>query len=380
MLCCTRKRLRKERKMKILKRIIKLVVLLFLICMVVIGGYIIYVVATFDRIADDIKIDVEENSSLTITTNMDYSITTYNIGFGAYGPDYSFFMDTGTLKDDGLKLKGKYGKGISEGNVKKHIDSSIKTLKELDSDFMLLQEVDTSSTRSYYMDQRKMYLDSFADYDSTFGVNYHSAYMALPLSDMTGKSNAGLLTLSKYKIESATRQSYTIADGFPDKYIDLDRCFTVNEFKVTSSKNLYIINSHMSAYDDGAARATQLRELNTYMKNLYDNGHYVICGGDFNQDFCDSSELFQSTENVPGWLKTFNAEDLDPVFSTVIPSNKFIVPTARNACTEYLKNHNYTCIIDGYIVSDNIKASSRNINTEFKDSDHNPVVLTFSLE
>ena len=67
-------------------------------------------------------------------------------------------------------------------------------------------------------------------------------------------------------------------------------------------------------------------------------------------------------------------------FSFFQKTNKFIVPTARNACTEYLKNHNYTCIIDGYIVSDNIKASSRNINTEFKDSDHNPVVLTFSLE
>lgn len=375
----SKKKKRKEKKMKILKRVIKAILLVVLICCVVVGGYIVYITATFSRIADDITLDVSGDSSLSITTNQEYSITTYNIGFGAYGPDYSFFMDTGTLKSDNSKITGVHGRGLSEENVKMHIDSSIEEVKTIDSDFVLLQEIDTDSTRSYHMDQQQMYLDSFTGFDSTFGINYHSAYMALPIFDMTGKSNAGLLSLSKYKISSSSRQSYSIPDGFPDKYMDLDRCFVVNKIKVTDTKDLYIINSHMSAYDDGEARATQLRELNNYMLSLYDDGNYVICGGDFNQDFCESSEQFESTENIPSWLKTFQKDDLNEAFSTIVASNKDTVPTARNACRPYVKGENYTCIIDGFIVSDNITATSKNIDTDFKDSDHNPVVLKFKL-
>ena len=36
---------------------------------------------------------------------------TYNVGFGAYSPDYTFFMDTGVMRD-GTKTTGKYGKAI----------------------------------------------------------------------------------------------------------------------------------------------------------------------------------------------------------------------------------------------------------------------------
>lgn len=365
--------------MKILKLVLKWVLFLALFVAAVAGGYIIYVMATFDRIADDISLDVSGDSSLVINKDDEYTIMTYNVGFGAYGPDYSFFMDTGTLKSDGSEIAGVYGRGLSEENVEGHINGAIDDISTYDSDFVLLQEVDTDSTRSYHMDQKEMFLEAFSDLDSTFGINYHSAYMALPLNDMTGKSNAGLLTMSKYKISSAKREMYTIADGFPDKYMDLDRCFVVNEIKINDEQSLYIINSHMSAYDDGEARATQLRELNTYMKSLYDEGNFVICGGDFNQDFCDSSEQFESTENIPSWLKTFDATALDSVFSMVIADNKLTVPTSRNACRPYVKNENYTCIIDGYIVSDNITATSTNIDLDFKDSDHNPVELTFSL-
>ena len=37
-------------------------------------------------------------------------------------------------------------------------------------------------------------------------------------------------------------------------------------------------------------------------------------------------------------------------------------------------------IIDGFIVSDNVKARAENVDTHFAFSDHNPVELTFSLE
>ena len=40
---------------------------------------------------------------------------------------------------------------------------------------------------------------------------------------------------------------------------------------------------------------------------------------------------------------------------------------------------NYTAVLDGFIVSDNLTATARNVDTGFAYSDHNPVLLTFVL-
>ena len=40
---------------------------------------------------------------------------------------------------------------------------------------------------------------------------------------------------------------------------------------------------------------------------------------------------------------------------------------------------NYTTVVDGFLVSDNVRAEAENIDTDFAYSDHNPVLLTFEL-
>ena len=40
---------------------------------------------------------------------------------------------------------------------------------------------------------------------------------------------------------------------------------------------------------------------------------------------------------------------------------------------------NYTTVVDGFIVSDNVAARAENIDADFAFSDHNPVALTFRL-
>ena len=54
---------------------------------------------SYHRLPDDLTLDVRtpENADTTgaVSVGTDYEIITYNIGFGAYTPDYSFFMDGG---------------------------------------------------------------------------------------------------------------------------------------------------------------------------------------------------------------------------------------------------------------------------------------------
>ena len=66
--------------------------------LLVIIGYVLYVMISYHRLPDDLTLDVRtpENADTTgaVSVGTDYEIITYNIGFGAYTPDYSFFMNT----------------------------------------------------------------------------------------------------------------------------------------------------------------------------------------------------------------------------------------------------------------------------------------------
>ena len=66
--------------------------------------------------------------------------------------------------------------------------------------------------------------------------------------------------------------------------------------------------------------------------------------------------------------------------SIVNAYNNKDVPTCRTADIPYTKGVNYTSVIDGFIISDNIIATAENIDADFMYSDHNPVKLTFKLK
>ena len=120
-----------------------------------IGTYFVYVIATYYRIEDNLKLDVKNNKEGIVSINESLTITSYNIGFGAYSKEYSFFLDEG-IDVDGTLLYGHYGKGISYEDVLKNTKGSIDVLKELDSDFVFVQEVDQDSDRAYHINQQKM--------------------------------------------------------------------------------------------------------------------------------------------------------------------------------------------------------------------------------
>ena len=123
---------------------------------------------------------------------------------------------------------------------------------------------------------------------------------------MHGKSLAGLSTFSRYKIEAANRYEYTISDSL-SKLFDIDRCFSVSSLSVENAKTLYIINSHMSAYDKGGViRQTQIQELNNFISKCYNEGNYVIVGGDFNHDLLTYNPDYNYTnENYVPTVSTF---------------------------------------------------------------------------
>ncbi len=333
--------------------------------------YLLYVICSYSRIPDDLELEVKDNVTTTAAAG-EYTVMTYNVGFGAYSPDYTFFMDTGVMKD-GTKTQGKYGKAIDKADVEKNVAGSIGLIKEHDPDFCIIQEVDHDSSRSYKVDQKSAFM-GISGYCSVFAENYHSSYLMYPLNDPHGKNNAGIVTLSKYKIADSRRYSFPISDGL-SKFTDLDRCFSVTHIPV-GEKTLSLISLHMSAYDKGGViRKQQAELLKSVLAAEYEKGNYVIAGGDFNQDLIGNLEKFESDQAVPEWVSTYAAEDIPSGFSIVADKNSDI-GSCRGADVTWKRGSTYTCMIDGFIVSDNVTVKSINVvDADFAFSDHNPVKM-----
>ena len=342
--------------------------------------YLAYVIFSYSRIPDRTELEVENQSQRILEKNTEYSAVTYNVGFGAYSDEFSFFMDEAEW-EDGSHTQGKYGKGISREDVIANVEGQAAILRDILPDFILLQEVDEDSTRSYHIDMVQYFKDTFPYMNSTYAINYHSAWLNLPLLDPIGIINSGCVTLSRFFVQYAERRSYPLATDL-SKFFDLDRCFTVERFPVDGGKTLVLVNSHMSAYDEGGViRKAQLDMLTSFMAEEYEKGNWVIVGGDFNHSLGQEfREAFPSEQVIPEWAKVLDDEDLPDHFALVKPENGMETPSCRNADTPYEEGKNYSTVLDGFIVSDNVLATATVYDTGFLYSDHNPVILNFTLK
>ena len=364
-----------KKKSKLLRTI------LIVLCVVLISvlSYVAYVWFSYSRVEDNTALTVENPQQEPVPVGRSLKASTYNIGFGANGPEFSFFLAKGEM-DDGTPTKGRYSKGISKEDVLKNTEGAMEELRKLDADIILIQEADLESTRAYKVNQYEEARKAFPGLSSSYVSDYDSAYLLYPIPDFHGKSKSGLVTLSRFGISEAVRRSYPVSDGF-SKLFDLDRCFAYYRMPTDNGRELVFINSHMSAYDEGGIiRKAQWRMVSDFMESEYRKGNYVIMGGDFNHVLGDYPEhTFPSRQNTPAWVNYIRPEDVPEGFSIAQAENGYSVPSQRSTDMAWEKGVTHTCNIDGFIVSDNIEASSMNIETDFAYSDHQPVLLTFRL-
>lgn len=360
---------------------------------VVVGSYVGYVFFQYNRIDDVFTLKVNSKASeKTVMVGQTYNIATYNIGFGAYSPDFDFFLDSGIMQD-GKKVTGHRGTAIDKEHVETNLNGVGEVLKGLDLDFAFLQEVDKDGDRSYHMNQVNFMENQLNSYDSVYAENFHSAYLFYPFLDPHGKTNAGIMTFSKYQIQAATRYSFSISTGF-DKFFDLDRCFSVSELSVDNGKKLILLNLHMSAYDKGGyIREKQMKELSTFLEEMEREGNYVIAGGDFNHDLLTNNPAYldysqdnlpfkdETKQQKPDWLAFFFNEKKEsglPKGYTVIASDN--TSSCRAAEMPWEKGVNYVTVVDGFIVSSNIEVELHyNVETNYAYSDHQPAYMEFKL-
>ncbi|MDO4680732.1 MAG: endonuclease/exonuclease/phosphatase family protein [Aerococcus sp.] len=363
-----------------IKTISKGIGLLLGILLVIVVGYVIYMQLQYYRIPDHQTITTKNDQSKTIQLDHPYTAMTYNIGFGAYSPSYSFFMDTGeSLK--GEKTQGKYSRAYSKAEEEKNTNGSIQTVQKIDPDFAFIQEIDEKATRSYGVNQLQLFEQNLNQYGVAYAKDFHTAYLFYPFTEPHGAVQGGIVTFSKYHIQSNERRQFPVSSAFIEKFMDLDRCFLVSHMPVSNGKELMMINLHMSAYDKGGkSREAQLKLLNQVMQDEAQKGNYVIVGGDFNHSLGDSIHQFPTQQKTPDWVYELKDSDITSGFRFVKATNATTVPTCRATDIPYEPGYSYTTVVDGFLVSDNVQATAENQDNGFAYADHNPVKLTFTLK
>lgn len=353
------------------KKIVGIIITILAIPLLLVGGYFAYAYIDYSRVEDNLSLTIENNGASTVTAGEILSMISWNLGFGAYSDDYTFFMDG-----------GESSRALSQDAVYENIDGAVSTLAAENAAFMLLQEIDTDSTRSYHVDENALINEAFPSYGSVFASNYDSPYLFYPLLCPIGKSVSGIMTLSTFAMEQSMRRSLPVETGFM-KFLDLDRCYDVTTFPVNNGKTLRLYNLHLSAYtSDGEIATEQVRMLLDDMKQAAENGDYVIAGGDFNKDlYGNSPEIFGVDGEAYTWAQPFPAE-LIPAGLTLVDSlnTENPIPSNRNADIPYEEGTSFVVTVDGFIVSDNVTVESIAVMDEaFRYSDHNPVKMTFTL-
>lgn len=269
--------------------------------------------------------------------------------------------------------------------TKDNLTGIVDVICQENPDILMLQEVDLDSKRSFHINERDVIKEGTDFANDTFAYNYKTLYVPYPWPTI-GKVQAGLLTLSDYEIESATRMALPCPFSWPVSTVNLKRCLSVNRMKVQDSdKELVIINLHLEAYDDGEGKAAQTKMLTEVLQQEYEKGNYVIAAGDFNQTFSnitpytyeDDEELWQ-----PATI------DLSQLPKETLDSFSFLMDNEHPSCrllsmpyNEETKEKMRYYFIDGFIVSNNIEVESmEGLEEDFVYSDHNPIKLVVSLQ
>lgn len=350
-------------------RLLKTLLCIFLVLFLIVAGYAAYVFIAYNRLPDNLALDVHGNASDPVEIETEYTVLSFNIGFGAYEPDYSFFMDGGTQSW-----------AWSKERLLRNMDAIQSFLTTTSADFYLLQEVDEKSTRTYKVNERAMIEESFAagNLDNVFAQNWNSPFLFYPFTQPHGKSITGILTASRFDITSSLRRSLPIEDTVM-KLVDLDRCYSVSRIRTANDRELVLYNMHLSAYtSDGSIATEQLHLLLDDMTSEYEKGNYVICGGDFNKDLLgDSSKYFGISGQAYSWAQPIPAELFEGL--PLILAAGTNAPSCRVAEAPY-NPQQFVLTLDGFIVSDNIQVLDVTVvDTAFTYSDHNPTQLTFTL-
>lgn len=288
-------------------------------------------------------------------------LMTWNVGFAGSGAEEDFFLDGGQniLPRD-------------RESVLHHLGNITAFLRQNPVDVDLLEEVDNGSRRTYSIDEQQSIAGS-VNACSSFALNHNVSFIPYPKRGPLGRVQSGMLALGKFRPMVAKRYQLHGSFPWPDRAFQMERCLLVWELPREDGRNWTIIQLHLEVWDAGNIRRAELAQLRDLALREYNEGHYVVLGGDWNS-VLPGVRLDEYTQRKPTPRTLhLNADFLPPGWTWGIDRSR---PSHRSMESPYDPQKNYLTVIDGFVVSPNVRIDSvQTVPLNFQDSDHEPVLI-----
>jgi len=343
---------------KILKKIINISLYIAIFAALVIA--FILITEFSPKNGEELKVIGKTKKTLKVGDTV--TLLTYNIGHLISDREADCFLEGGSM------VKAK-----SEITVRENLDAIKKVISDAKVDIVSLQEVDYKSSISHKVNE---YIELANDYEGMSSIAlFQNTYVPYPYQDMVGKVKSGIAIMSAYEFTSC-RINLPGNYEFPERIFMPKKAIQKQVVSIEETdKKLVVLNIELEDYDNGSVRTKQLAVVKDEMLKEYNLGNYVVVTGDFNMTF-------------PGVDNTNNS--VGEFIVTNIPEN-FLpegwnygidksINTFRLRNEAYNKEKSFTAIVDGFIVSPNVTIkNTKSIDTEFKNSNHNPVKIEITL-
>jgi endonuclease/exonuclease/phosphatase family metal-dependent hydrolase len=290
-------------------------------------------------------------------------LVTWNLGYGALGEQANFVADGGT---DFLPRSSQAVKGNVQGIV--------QVLKALDADLLLFQEIAGPSLVNRQAPLKSSIVACLSNYQYVYSADLRTRLLPKPL-----RLDIGNAVFSQVKIVEANSRLLPLEDyyaGFVRKSYRMLVCrYDVSE----RERQLVVVNVHLAAFDKQAkVRLKQLREIMAFAEEQFQLGHQVIVAGDWNLRLVPTDFPHTTPDTCLFWVADF-PEDLLSTGWKIAADDR--VASVRTLHKAYQKGENYTCVIDGFVVSPNVTIDKvATLDLGFQNSDHNPVQLRVILD
>jgi len=354
-----------------LKKSLTILIILILIP-ITLGIAFITTLAVTEYRPDEVEnIQIHTNQSTKINLSTPIKIMTFNIGYASLSKTEDFVMDG-----------GQKSRPDSKSLVVSNLDGILSIVAAYGADIHMFQEIDIASDRSFQINQLSIIQQQLPNQSTSYAPNFRVLFVPFPFSigNMIGKVESGIVTTSSFDVAESSRIQLPGEFAWPVRLANLKRSLIVSRLPIQgTTRELVLINGHLSAYDDGSMREQEMSKLKEIMTTEQQLGNYVIVGGDFNQTFPNAEGIFPITDTSNYVAPVIPATFLPLGFTYAID---LTMPTCRLLNQPYnpLDPSTQYYLIDGFIVSNNVEIIEvSTVNHQFEFSDHNPVTMSFRL-
>lgn len=171
------------------------------------------------------------------------TLVTYNIGFAS-------------------GLSNNTGDNATEGEYSANLEAIIRVLKEANPDFVVFQEIDYDSDRSYHRDQLTPIADALGLRFRVRGYNWDKKYLPFPYwppSSHFGSVLSGQALASGFPVAEHSKITLVAPEERPFFYNQfyLDRTIQISKVDLGAGV-LTILNVHLEAYMNGTRQKQSL--------------------------------------------------------------------------------------------------------------------------